>query len=32
VLADAFLEKFGGDSQREVKRNVQSYLSYLKTF
>jgi chorismate synthase len=32
VLADAFLEKFGGDSQREIKRNVQSYLSYLRTF
>jgi chorismate synthase len=32
VLADTFLEKFGGDSQREIKKNVQSYLSYLKTF
>ena len=32
VLADAFLEKFGGDSRREIKRNVQSYLSYLKAF
>ena len=32
VLADAFLEKFGGDSRKEIKRNVQGYLSYLKTF
>jgi chorismate synthase len=32
VLADAFFEKFGGDSRQEIKRNYQSYLSYLKTF
>jgi chorismate synthase len=30
VLADAFLEKFGGDSVREVRRNFESYLTYLE--
>jgi chorismate synthase len=30
VLADAFLEKFGGDSVQETKRNLDSYLSNLK--
>jgi chorismate synthase len=29
VLADAFLEKFGGDSMREVRRNFDAYLTYL---
>jgi chorismate synthase len=29
VLADAFLEKFGGDSVSEVRRNFDSYLQYL---
>ena len=29
VLADAFLEKFGGDSMSEVGRNLDGYLSYL---
>jgi chorismate synthase len=29
VLADAFLEKFGGDSLAEVRRNFEGYLSYL---
>lgn len=29
VLADAFLEKFGGDSMAEIRRNFESYLSYL---
>jgi chorismate synthase len=29
VLADAFLEKFGGDSVGEVRRNFESYLHYL---
>jgi chorismate synthase len=29
VLADAFLEKFGGDSVAEVRRNFESYLTYL---
>jgi chorismate synthase len=32
VIADAFLEKFGGDSQKEVRRNFDSYLTYLKEF
>ena len=32
VLADAFFEKFGGDSREEINQNYQSYLSYLKTF
>ena len=27
VLADAVLEKFGGDSVAEVRRNVESYLA-----
>ena len=29
VLADAFLEKFGGDSVGEIRRNFESYLAYL---
>jgi chorismate synthase len=29
VLADAFLEKFGGDSLGETKRNYDSYLSHV---
>jgi chorismate synthase len=29
VLADAFLEKFGGDSVGEIRRNFESYLTYL---
>jgi chorismate synthase len=29
VLADAVLEKFGGDSVPETRRNVQSYLDAL---
>jgi chorismate synthase len=32
IIADAFLEKFGGDSRAEVARNYHSYLSYLSTF
>ena len=31
VLADAFLEKFGGDSMSELRRNFESYLAYLST-
>jgi chorismate synthase len=31
VLADAFLEKFGGDSVTETRRNYDGYLSYLKS-
>jgi len=29
VVADAFMEKFGGDSLRETRRNYDGYLSYL---
>jgi chorismate synthase len=29
VLADAILEKFGGDSLGELKRNFESYLAQL---
>ena len=32
VIADGFLEKFGGDSRGEVSRNYASYLSYVETF
>ena len=32
VIADAFLEKFGGDSMTEVKRNYQGYLENLRRF
>jgi chorismate synthase len=32
VIVDAFFEKFGGDSKREVAGNVRSYLSYLSKF
>lgn len=32
VIADAFLEKFGGDSIEETKRNVTGYLEHLKKF
>jgi len=32
VIADAFLEKFRGDSMSEVKRNYNSYLKYLSKF
>jgi chorismate synthase len=29
VIADAVLEKFGGDSVRETRRNVEAYLAEL---
>ena len=29
VLADAFAEKFGGDSLGEMRRNVEGYLAQL---
>ena len=32
VLTDAFLEKFGGDSEKEVRRNYRSYLKYVDSF
>jgi chorismate synthase len=31
VVADAFLEKFGGDSLAESRRNVDAYLSHIAT-
>jgi chorismate synthase len=31
-LAKAFLEKFGGDSLREIRRNYESYLEQIKNF
>jgi chorismate synthase len=30
IIADAFLEKFGGDSITETKRNYDSYIEYIK--
>ena len=32
VIADAFLDKFGGDSIPEIRRNVDGYLKQLKEF
>ena len=32
TIADAFLEKFGGDSMKEIKSNYKSYLNYIKKF
>ena len=32
VIADSFLEKFGGDSITEIKRNYKGYLKQLKDF
>lgn len=32
IIADAFLEKFGGDSMEEVRRSFNSYLEYVKRF
>jgi chorismate synthase len=31
-LANAFLEKFGGDSLREIRRNYESFLEQIKSF
>lgn len=31
-LANAMLEKFGGDSLGEVRRNYEGYLEYLRAF
>ena len=31
-LANAFLEKFGGDSLREIRRNYEGYLEQIKNF
>jgi chorismate synthase len=32
VLANAFLEKFGGDSVGETKRNLEGYLQQLREY
>jgi len=32
TIANAFLEKFGGDNMAEVKRNYESYIEYVKKF
>ena len=32
VIADALIEKFGGDSMEEVLRNFKSYLEYVRNF
>ena len=32
TIADAFLEKFGGDNMTEVKRNYESYIQFIKNF
>jgi chorismate synthase len=32
VLADAFMEKFAGDSIDETKRNHEGYLQQLRSF
>ena len=32
TLADAFLEKFGGDSVREVRRNYEAYLQQVRDY
>jgi chorismate synthase len=32
TVADAFLEKFGGDSIAETRRNYDSYVNYIKNF
>jgi chorismate synthase len=32
TIADAFLEKFGGDSMGETLRNYSAYLEYVKKF
>jgi chorismate synthase len=31
-IAAAFLEKFGGDSMKEISRNYNGYLKQLKAF
>jgi len=32
VIADAFLEKFGGDSLVEIRRNLDGYLEHVRSF
>jgi chorismate synthase len=31
-LANALLDKFGGDSLREIKRNYENYLEQIKAY
>jgi chorismate synthase len=31
VMADAFVEKFGGDSINELRRNYDAYLAHIAT-
>ena len=32
VVADVFLEKFGGDSLKEIRRNYEGYLQQIAQF
>ena len=32
VIADAFVEKFGGDSLAEIRRNLDGYLEHVRSF
>ena len=32
VIADSFLEKFGGDSMEEIRRNYEGYLKQIREF
>jgi chorismate synthase len=32
VIAEAFLEKFGGDSLSEMRRNLDGYLAHVRSF
>ena len=32
VIADAFVEKFGGDSLAEIRRNFDGYLEHVRSF
>ena len=31
-IANTFLEKFGGDSVEEIRRNYEGYLNYVKNY
>jgi chorismate synthase len=31
-IANTFLEKFGGDSVEEIRRNYEGYLNYIKNY
>jgi chorismate synthase len=32
TIADAFLEKFGGDSMKEIQNNYDSYVHHIRQF